>query len=86
MSTALRTHVLDDCIGEFCPIHNPSGHHMREWPITIRFDRGALTERVCSHGCGHPDPDSLAYFRRKLGDRYPRYALGVHGCDGCCRP
>lgn len=66
------------CTGEVCVIHNPTGHHMRTWPLHWRTDRG-IFERICPHGTGHPDPDHL-----------PRWkALGweinaVHGCDGCC--
>ena len=53
-----------------CPIHWPSGHHMRSWPQHWRADRG-IVERVCDHGIGHPDPDDRS--RDK-----------IHGCDGCC--
>ena len=45
----------------------PSG-----WSRNKRFDRG-ITENVCTHGVGHPDPSTLK------GDD-----MGVHGCDGCC--
>lgn len=39
------------------------------------------------HEIGHPDPDDLVFLRRRLGeDRYRRYALDIHGCDGCCAP
>ncbi len=41
-----------------------------------------LTERICGHGIGHPDPDSLSWLDR---DR-PGHVLAVHGCDGCCLP
>lgn len=65
------------CKGQYCPFHNPSDHHMVDWPIFIRAS--TLVERICEHGVGHPDPDSLAYFVR-IGEEY----MGVHGCDGCC--
>jgi hypothetical protein len=45
---------------------------MKDWPQHYRYDRG-MTERICPHGVGHPDPDD-------------RTANGVHGCDGCCTP
>lgn len=51
---------------------------MVKWPINIRYDRNCLVERVCKHGVGHPDPDSVAYLEEKGIDD------GVHGCDGCC--
>lgn len=66
------THDSDKCAGEHCVIHNPSDHHMREWPTHFRSDRG-ITERICPHGIGHPDPDDIT------ADR-------IHGCDGCCAP
>jgi hypothetical protein len=62
-----------------CAIHNPSAHHMDDLPTHLR-DRG-LMERICEHGVGHPDPDSLAYFIRI--DPSNSF-LGTHGCDGCC--
>ena len=73
------THKPDRCEGEWCVIHNPSDHHMRDWPMLMRMDKLALVERTCPHGVGHPDPDSLAYFLRH-GDDW----MGVHGCDRCC--
>lgn len=82
--TLHNVHLPDRCYGRPCVIHNPSDHHMRDWPLHWRDDRG-ICERICpcphgpgahddgshcGHGIGHPDPD-------QLGD-------GVHGCDGCC--
>lgn len=43
-----------------------------------RADTGVM-ERLCPHGVGHPDPDSLRYF-----ERHDIHGFGVHGCDGCC--
>ena len=65
-------HSHQKCAGGPCVIHNPSDHHMREWPTNWRDDRGFM-ERICPHGIGHPDPDD------------PN-ADPVHGCDGCCNP
>lgn len=79
----LKIHSVDKCEGTFCCIHNPSDHHMKDWPMTIRLDRvGALAERRCIHGVGHPDPDSLAYIDTLIGEENSE---GVHGCDGCCK-
>lgn len=75
----LRIHDAAKCEGYACPFHNPSDHHMRDWPMLVRLDNRALVERTCEHGVGHPDPDSAAYFAR-WGDEM----VGVHGCDGCC--
>lgn len=52
-------------------------HHMVKWPKVIR--ENTLVERICPHGIGHPDPDSLIYFERKGVEM-----MDVHGCDGCC--
>ena len=67
----LSTHSRDVCQGRGCPVHHASDHHMRDWPQTWRFD-ARLTERLCPHGIGHPDPDDT------------RAAARTHGCDGCC--
>lgn len=78
----LRTHGAAQCAGpadesgkSICCIHNPSDHHMIEWPQNWRGDKGMM-ERICTHGIGHPDPDDLAV-------RTTEWA-GIHGCDGCC--
>ncbi len=68
----IKTHPPDRCAGNPCPVHNPSDHHMKEWPQNYRDDRG-MTERICPHGVGHPDPDDISTDR-------------THGCDGCCQP
>lgn len=67
-----NTHQPGTCMGEYCCIHNPSDHHMREWKMNWRGDR-RLMERICEHGVGHPDPDDIS-------------TDTVHGCDGCCAP
>jgi len=75
-------HAASVCEGQPCPYHHPSDHLMVTWPTLMRTNR--LVERVCRHGVGHPDPDSLDYFARS--DPGNGQALGVHGCDGCCLP
>jgi len=71
------------CAGDFCPFHNPSAHLMTDWPMNLRLDRSPLIERMCPHGIGHPDPDSLAFIERADPQRERAYE-GIHGCDGCC--
>jgi len=66
----IGVHSADDCIGERCPIHNPTQHHMILWEQNFLPHRGMI-ERICPHGIGHPDPDDCAIDRS-------------HGCDGCC--
>jgi hypothetical protein len=71
-------HSINECRG-FCPFHNPSDHHMVKWPRNVRAS--ALTERICPHGIGHPDPDSYEWLEKT----FPQGgAWGIHGCDGCC--
>jgi hypothetical protein len=75
-----RIHRIEQCQrrpNRACVFHAPSVHHMRNWPLHLR--ETGLIERLCPHGIGHPDPDSLAYFLESDLD-YSR-----HGCDGCCR-
>jgi len=76
----LITHSPDKCSGEHCCIHNPSDHHMSDWPMVWRSDKGVM-ERICPHGVGHPDPDDVAHGKRIGRDD----ALNIHGCDGCCK-
>jgi hypothetical protein len=73
-----NVHSEEVCAGQACCIHNPSNHHMRNWSMNFRADRGFM-ERICprefpgdtGHGVGHPDPDDP-------------FADPIHGCDGCC--
>lgn len=75
----IKVHNKKDCKDRNCCIHNPSDHHMKDWPTHWRDDRG-LMERICKHGVGHPDPDDLA-FKELMG--LPD-SEGVHNCCGCC--
>lgn len=65
-----NVHLAGTCRGNVCTLHRPTRHHMRRWPMSFRNDMD-LFERLCIHGIGHPDPDSLS-------------DDGIHGCDGCC--
>ncbi len=76
----LKVHEKKECEGLCCIIHNPSDHHMKDWPTNWRHDR-SMMERICPHGVGHPDPDDLA-FKESIGLNMT--VEGVHGCDGCC--
>ena len=77
----LMVHNRDVCKGQYCPIHNPSNHFMKDWPLHFRDDRGIM-ERICKCGVGHPDPDDLAFRIRNGADD----SAGIHGCCGCCTP
>ena len=68
--TLRNVHAPSVCHGQWCLIHNPSEHSMRDFPTHWREDRGFM-ERICPHGVGHPDPDDPI-------------ADPIHGCDGCC--
>jgi hypothetical protein len=76
----INVHAELSCVGP-CPLHSPSEHHMRDWPLVWRGERG-IFERTCPHGVGHPDPDSLQRAVEYDEDTY----AGVHGCcaEGCC--
>lgn len=81
----LETHGPAQCGSGFCCIHRPSAHVLNDRPLLWRDDsRPAFMERVCPHGIGHPDPDSLAWLATV--QRNPRLveALEIHSCDGCC--
>ena len=85
LSQVTNLHTIDKCSGQFCCIHNPSDHALNKAPLQLRGDRWPLMERVCPHGIGHPDPDSVAYIQRVLpGGRESAEYEGIHGCDGCC--
>lgn len=62
-----------------CPFHSPSSHPLNCAEKLIRMDKAGLVERLCKHGVGHDDPDSVAYMQKK-GAKW----AGIHGCDGCC--
>ena len=74
----IGVHEEANCRGAHCCIHNPSQHHMRDWPTLWRHDR-YLMERLCPHGVGHPDPDHIDSLPKAR-----RHIESVHGCDGCC--
>lgn len=76
---AFSVHEKSVCEGDFCAIHNPSDHHMVDWPMLMREDKMYLIERMCKHGVGHSDPDSVKAF-----EAHGIGGMGIHGCDGCC--
>ena len=94
-----NVHDPSKCAGRPCVIHAPLDHHMRDWPLHWRDDRG-IFERICGHGVGHPDPSQFAYWDEqrqswrpsiaddviddRIGESNPWECMGVHGCDSCC--
>ena len=74
----VNVHDRSECKGPCC-IHSPSEHHMKDFPLHWRDDRGFF-ERICKCGVGHPDPDEVAYHKQHGND------ISVHGCCGCCNP
>lgn len=70
-----------DCDINGCAIHNPSYHPLSDAKQYMREDKSFLIERICSHGVGHPDPDSASFIAKQQGSS----GIWVHGCDGCCR-
>lgn len=84
----VRVHKREPGCDISCCIHNPSEHALVGAPLVWReagaFDiKPSHMERICVHGVGHPDPDSLAYLRR-IGNEELANGLAIHGCDGCC--
>lgn len=73
-------HSPSNCVGDHpCAIHNTaSDHPLSEAPLYWRQDIGVL-ERICGHGVGHPDFDSIQYLASVGQD-----TGSSHGCDGCC--
>lgn len=79
----VKTHGSAACAGETCCVHNPSDHHMRDWPLVFNMNKAGMGERVCEHFVKHPDPDAVAHFKLK----FPIFiykGLVVHNCCGCC--
>jgi len=76
-----KVHKASVCVGDNCAIHNPSDHPLKDAKIAIRADafKHGLIERFCTHGIGHSDPDSVAFYAKQ-----GTHGMGVHGCDGCC--
>lgn len=78
-------HPGQNCTGP-CPLHRPGHHAMREFPLHWRNDM-AIFERICPHGVGHPDPDTILWFGVAVpggGGITAASTFAVHGCDGCC--
>ncbi len=73
----------EECLEYGCPIHSPSDHTMKDWPLLWRNDR-RIFERIDSEGVGHPDPDTLKFIARTRGQEVADIE-SVHGCNGMCR-
>lgn len=78
----LIVHDPVQCAGEFCCVHNPSEHHMRDWPQRWVASRYTMF-RVCPHDVGHPDPDDIRFKRKAFGP-LAAWRVASHICDGCC--
>ena len=60
--TVSNVHNKGQCYGDFCVVHNPSKHPMRDWPQ--RFDRGR-TYRIAPDGTSRLDPDDPEYINQE---------------------
>lgn len=80
---AVKTHGGNACAGRSCCVHNPSDHHMKEWPLVFNRNKGYMGERICDHDYRHPDPDAHAYVTSRL-PKHLAQTIGVHTCCGCC--
>jgi hypothetical protein len=80
VSVIRQIHAERLCRGRgYCSIHNPSVHHMNDWPYIWRSDETQM-ERLCPHDVAHPDPDDLKYWVEEANAPWK----AVHECDGCC--
>lgn len=74
-----NVHTVMRCAPEPCVLHNPTDHHMRDWPVSWHGDARVMG-RVCSHHVWHPDPDD------NFRERYRAHGGLLHICDSCCLP
>lgn len=77
VAPGVTDHHAKHCDGQpACPLHAPTDHALRAWPVLHGTPYG-LTVRRCPHDAYHPDPDD---------HRWPVAALAAHAaeCDGCC--
>ena len=78
-------HAKGLCLAQYCCIHNPSPHHMVDWPTHWREDRDIM-ERIDPLGVGHPDPDDLTFRQSVAKTQNKPIPKGIHGCNGMCNP
>ncbi len=81
----IRVHpeaVCDD--REYCCVHRPGPHRMRDWPMRWRYDIKIMM-RTCPHGIGHSDPDHVAYVRSLSPELASAQEFHHRHCDGCCK-
>lgn len=71
------THRKDHCAGYWCPVHNPSPHHMAGWRQRYDFALKQV-QRRCSHNNWHPDPDDK---HTTMTDRLHVKECPCHCCD-----
>ena len=74
----ISTHRRNTCLDYWCAVHNPSPHHMRDWPQQWDDIKNCIV-RVCTHGQAHIDPDNNGVDARF-------YKTHHQECDGCCIP
>ena len=80
LQTLRNVHSSRSCAGQYCTIHNPSGHHMKGWH---QYFSGGIMYRLCLHNSLHIDPDdpNAAEFSCAL-----RAWAGERPHDRCCIP
>lgn len=57
-----NVHGKGTCLGEFCPLHNPSDHDFKTFPLLFN---GNSMLRELSDGSYIPDPDDYLYNQGK---------------------
>lgn len=81
--TLLQTHPEWQCLGNYCSIHDPSDHPLRDAP-QLWDDRFRSVYRLCAHGHVHPDVDDFMFKIRSGIAPSVLALLGAHDCDHCC--
>lgn len=59
-------HTSESCAGEFCPVHKPSEHAMRQYPLDFNYDAFVFERLVPQEDGtiqGIPDPDDYTLSR-----------------------
>lgn len=81
----LSTHGPSLCSGQYCCIHNPSDHPLKNAPM-VWIGEVRLITRRCECGALHPDPDAMAHMNLMTLLGRATWYDGWHRCcpSRCC--
>jgi hypothetical protein len=81
--TVFGFHESGRCLGEHCPVHKPSNHNLREFPLRFNFDAFVFERIIPASDGGQetciPDPDDYTLVSRGGNLIYRNSAT----CDIC---